>query len=461
MLEPSARRFEPRQVQLFEAMTHPVALAIDAADLYDAQLEDAAVAVAVAQFGQQMIASAHTPELLDRLCQLTTELLGCDASYTYRLDNETDELMVVSHFGDEPEQWEALRVLHCPRAAITELTTVLQRDGLADMPIAPPFDLIPQQIGELMRRMGYTRSLYVPFQRGEEIVAVHQVVRRGSREPFTPKQQRIMRGIAQVAPLALETARLFGELKTANQVKEHFVATLTHELRNPINAISGYHSLLLDDDGVLTDDQKILLERAERCTMELNSLIIATLDLSRFQAARVSIDWQDLSVCDLLNDLSREIQPPADKPSLRLSWNAAPDVGTLYTDPLKLKMALRNLVTNAVKFTERGEVRVEARNRDGGVELRVTDTGIGIPAKALPALFKPFSQAHGIESRRRGGAGLGLHLVKRLLDILGGSIEVESYVGRGSRFQIWLPRDGSRTPERRRSDDHDSTEAAA
>ena len=133
----------------------------------------------------------------------------------------------------------------------------------------------------------------------------------------------------------------------------------------------------------------------------------------------------------------------------------------LYTDPLKLKMALRNLVTNAVKFTERGEVRVHACSRDDGVEFRVIDTGIGIPAKALPALFKPFTQAHGIESRRRGGAGLGLHLVKRLLDILGGSVHVESQVGRGSTFQIWLPRDGSQRPERAGMDHPERTEVAA
>jgi len=124
-------------------------------------------------------------------------------------------------------------------------------------------------------------------------------------------------------------------------------------------------------------------------------------------------------------------------------------------------MALRNLITNAVKFTERGDVRIDAQTRDGGVEFRVTDTGIGIPSKALPALFKPFAQAHGIESRRRGGAGLGLHLVKRLVEILGGSVEVESQVGRGSTFRIWLPRDGSLTPERKRTEQTQHTRVAA
>src|SRR5262249_52586364 len=162
---------------------------------------------------------AHTPALLDRLCQLTTELVDGDASYTYRLDRDTNAFVAVSHFGDEPEQWEALKVLHCPRALMAGLADALQHDGLVDIRIEPPYALIPQQIGELMRRMGFTHALSVPLQRGEDMFGVHHVLRREPSEPFTLKHQRIMRGIAQVAPLALETARLFAELQTANQVK--------------------------------------------------------------------------------------------------------------------------------------------------------------------------------------------------------------------------------------------------
>ena len=170
-------------------------------------------------------------------------------------------------------------------------------------------------------------------------------------------------------------------------------------------------------------------------------MIIATLDLSRFSARRVKVDWQDISVGALVDELSRELTAAADKPDVRLGWQCSGDAGVLRSDPLKLKMILRNLVTNALKFTDEGRVSLDARANDGGVQFEVSDTGAGIPHDALPTLFDPFTQAHGVESRRKGGAGLGLHLVHRLVEVLGGNVAVvATEVGKGSTFRVWVPR---------------------
>jgi signal transduction histidine kinase len=125
--------------------------------------------------------------------------------------------------------------------------------------------------------------------------------------------------------------------------------------------------------------------------------------------------------------------------AVRLEWCLAADDTELRTDPLKVKMVLRNLVTNALKFTEDGSITVTAEQLNGGVEFQVKDTGIGIAADKIPTLFEPFTQAHGIQSRRKGGAGLGLHLVRRLVDVLGGHIDITSEVGQGTTFRVWLP----------------------
>lgn len=372
--------------------------------------------------------------VLERVHPNLTAMIPCDGVVTFAWDPDRNRYHVIAEHGADQRRDD-----------------IMALEFSRDLPAAERFlNAGTVVINDIHRQRWLPVHLLEGFGIGAlvgtplvETFAVHHAIHRGRTEPFTPQQRRIMRGIAQVAPLALETASLFAELETVNQVKEHFVATLTHELRSPITAISGYHFLALENPSTLSTDQKDWIERAERCTLELNALITATLDLSRFQTKRVKVDWQDLSVAALVSELSREIQAPADKPGLRLIWEAAPGTGTIHTDPLKLKMVLRNLVTNAVKFTEYGQITLDAHPHDGGVELRVSDTGIGIPAAALPTLFEPFTQAHGMESRRKGGAGLGLHLVKRLVEILGGTVEVDSQVGCGSTFRIWLPRDGS------------------
>jgi signal transduction histidine kinase len=172
----------------------------------------------------------------------------------------------------------------------------------------------------------------------------------------------------------------------------------------------------------------------------MNALITATLDLSRFETKRVPLDVQLVDVPLLMREVAAEIASIPGRPDVQLQWDIDRTVPRLHTDPLKLKMVLRNLVTNAVKYTDRGAVMISARPTETGVEVRVADTGIGIPPGSLDSIFDPFEQAHGSESRQRGGAGLGLYIVKRLVDVLGGSIAVESDVGRGSTFCVSLPR---------------------
>jgi signal transduction histidine kinase len=412
------------------------ALEISTADLQ----QQAAVDEALARVGRELIALPDTKRILDRLCHLTTEALQCDASHTYLWDAEQREYRAAAGYGDTPEQWESVRVLNYPQALTGDF-----HDRIAEQVVMQfRIDDMPLDASAMLRQVGTTVILGMALRRGDSLIGVQSAEYRGRTAAFDAQQVRIARGVAHLASLALATARLVEELDSANRLKSEFVATMSHELRSPLNIIIGYHELLLDGGfGALSDVQRDPLRRADRSARELLDLISATLDLSRLEAKRIALDLSQVDVAELVDEVGREYATVLDRPALAVRWFAAHALAALHTDRVKLKMVLKNLVGNAVKFTDRGEVSLTAAARDGGIEFTVVDTGVGIPTDAQLMIFEPFRQLEVTRTRLRGGAGLGLYIVKRLLDALGGTIEVESEVGRGSVFRVWLPSDAS------------------
>lgn len=287
---------------------------------------------------------------------------------------------------------------------------------------------------------GITRALYVPLGPPEDIIGVHVAAFRGRRAPFTSAQERIARGTAQLASIALKHARMREELERANQLKSEFVATMSHELRTPLNIILGYNDLLLEGVlGGLTGEQIDALQRTSSSARALVELVNTTLDLSRIEAGRLPIDLCDVQVGALMAELRDFVQSLPRNPGVELMWNVAADLPPLYTDPAKLKVIIKNLIGNAAKFTETGTVAVNARACSDGVEFSVADSGIGIAPQLVPIIFDPFRQGDSSTTRRFSGVGLGLYIVRRLLDMLGGTVTLESQVGLGSTFRVWIP----------------------
>jgi signal transduction histidine kinase len=182
------------------------------------------------------------------------------------------------------------------------------------------------------------------------------------------------------------------------------------------------------------------LRRIDRNSRVLFELISMALDLNRLEAGQLPVDVEDIQVGDFLTEIKAEMQGLCDRSGLTCVWQVAAGLPSLSTDAGKLKVILKNLVSNAVKFTREGSMTVAVAERGGGVEFSVIDTGIGIPANAQALIFEPFRQLDGSDTRRYGGSGLGLHIVQRLLDVLEGRITIQSEVGRGSTFRVWLPR---------------------
>ncbi len=239
---------------------------------------------------------------------------------------------------------------------------------------------------------------------------------------------------------AEELLRAKEEAEAADRAKTEFLATMSHELRTPLNAIWGYTQLFLTDAlGVLTSDQTYALRRVDKNAKELLDLISAVLDVSRLEAGRLPVEIREVRVAELLQEVEAETQEVREQTSVVFVWKVEAGLPPLYTDPGKLKVVIKNLIGNAAKFTEKGSITVNAHGCGSGIEIDVIDSGVGISVDELPIIFEPFRQLESAKTRRFGGTGLGLHIVKRLLELLGGRITVESEVGRGSAFHVWMP----------------------
>ncbi|HWD57435.1 MAG TPA: response regulator [Stellaceae bacterium] len=240
----------------------------------------------------------------------------------------------------------------------------------------------------------------------------------------------------------------------ASRTKSSFLANMSHELRTPLNAIIGVTEMLHEDARDFDRaDELEPLERVLRAARHLLALINDILDLSKIEANKMEIHLERFQIAELVGDVVKTIEPLAVKNNNQLVVNCHPGLGPMRSDQMRVRQALLNLMSNAVKFTDTGTVTITAAPRyerdKAWITLAVADTGIGMTADQMEKLFRDFSQADASTTRKYGGTGLGLAISRRFCQLLGGDITVESEAGRGSTFTIWLPRDeaGAEEPE--------------
>jgi signal transduction histidine kinase len=231
------------------------------------------------------------------------------------------------------------------------------------------------------------------------------------------------------------------ELRDANELKSRFLSYMSHEFRTPLTSMTSITGILLSRlDGPLTGEQQKQVEFIRGSARELTDMVNDLLDLAKVEAGRITISPEWFEMVDLFAALRGMFKPIAATTSIALVFDEPEGEVKLYTDDKKVSQILRNFISNALKFTTEGEVRVSARVlEDGKVEFAVTDTGIGIAAEHLPNLFADFVQLDVRLQRRLRGSGLGLSLARKFAELLGGQVGVESELGKGSRFWVVIP----------------------
>jgi signal transduction histidine kinase len=272
-------------------------------------------------------------------------------------------------------------------------------------------------------------------------------IRWQDAQPFSSKQVALLQSFADQAVIAIENVRLFKELEAANRGleaasrhKSEFLANMSHELRTPLNAVIGFSEVLLQRMfGELNAKQDEYLKDIYASGQHLLSLINDILDLSKIEAGRMELALAPFHLPSAVENAVTLVRERAARHGIALHLDLDPRLGELVGDERKVKQVLLNLLSNAVKFTpEGGRISVRAGQRDGRVEISVTDTGIGIAPGDQAAIFEEFRQV-GSDERKREGTGLGLTLAKKFVELHGGRIWVESEPGRGSTFAFTLP----------------------
>jgi signal transduction histidine kinase len=300
---------------------------------------------------------------------------------------------------------------------------------------------------ELFRRYNLYSYLGLPLIAKQETLGVLSFYSRSERE-FSAEEINFLNALVNQAAIAIFNSRLFErtreqaiELEKSNKIKDEFLGVMSHELRTPINIIMNYAEVLrMGTFGEITADQLKGTEKIRSQANHLLSLINGILEITKIESGTAVLQTEYFSLREFFSDCQSDYTAPIEKPVV-LAWDYSTDLPVILSDRVRLKQIVTNLVNNAIKFTDEGEVRISAqiRDEDDRFELRVADTGPGIPADRLERIFEKFHQVDSATTRNFSGAGLGLYIVKTFVDLLAGTIEVKSKIGVGSVFTVRLP----------------------
>jgi len=372
----------------------------------------------------------------DAATELTTAAFG--AFFYNVVDDSSDSYMLYTISGVPPEAFSQFAM---PRNTAVFEATFRGRAPVRsdDITQDPRYGHNFPNHGMPMGHLPVRSYLAVPVKtRSGEVLGGLFV---GHPDPgrFTEQHERLAVGTAAWASVALENSRLYVGLQDANRLKDDFLATLSHELRTPLNAILGYANMI-KSGAVALENQQRAIDTIERNARSLAKLVEDVLDVSRITAGKMRLHIQKVNVGDVVRHAVEGMLPAATAKGVRVQTTVEDRLPVIHGDIDRLQQIAWNLMSNAVKFTQRGgEIRVDVRRAGTHIEIVVCDTGVGISPAFLPHLFERFRQGES-GMRRPGGLGLGLNISKQLVELHGGTISAESEgEGKGATFRVVFP----------------------
>jgi signal transduction histidine kinase len=398
---------------------------------------------ALGEVSQAVSSTLDLQKVLATIVAHAVELSGTESGAIYEFDETSEEFELRATHRMSEELIQAIR-----DSGVKLGETAVGWAGVNREAVQIP-DILEEPTyptREIMKREGFRALLAVPLLREDRLIG-GLVVRRRAPGQFQKETVDLLQTFATQSALAIQNARLFREieakgreLEIASKHKSDFLANMSHELRTPLNAILGYTELIIDKIyGDVPENIQEVLERVEKNGRHLLGLINDVLDLSKIEAGQLLLSLDDYSMKEVVHTVFTSVESLAAEKNLELKVSVSPEVAHGKGDQQRISQVFLNLVGNAIKFTEAGEVRVEATASNDNFVVSISDTGPGLSEADKQMIFEEFHQVDGSSTRKKGGTGLGLSIAKRIVEMHGGRIWVESTVGKGSTFWFTLP----------------------
>ena len=441
--------FTDKQIELVKTFADQAVIAIENVRLFEevqARTRELSQSVeelrALGDVTQAVNSTLDLQSVLDTIVARATQLSGTEAGVIYVFDEANHQFQLRATYGMTAEMIAVIKEHHADFSdAVSAATQRREPDQVADLRPS-------SRANEMIMRLGYRARLVVPLRAADRIVGA-LVVRRKAPGEFSQSTVELLQTFAAQSVLAIQNARLFAEiehkgrqLQQASENKSQFVASMSHELRTPLNAIIGLTEMMVTNAARFgTEKAQEPLQRVNRAGTHLLGLINQVLDLSKIEAGKLELNPQTVQLAPLIEEVIGTARQLAEQNKNRLTAEVSDDLGSLTVDSMRLRQILFNLLSNACKFTKKGEVRLKAKRVADGrdwIEMSVSDTGIGMTPEQQAKLFEEFSQADKTTAQRFGGTGLGLAITRKLARMMGGDVTVTSEPGKGSVFTVRL-----------------------
>jgi signal transduction histidine kinase len=438
------RTLDPAQVELLGSMTNQIGIAVENATLYQqtaTKARELSALYAIAAIGSE---SLDIGTVLQKTMREILQIFGFDAARIYLRQGNAKEIELVAHEG-LPERLPLIKKYRAGEGRLGRAFETGEPMIVEDMQSDPVYN---QTAGnKVMLRAGFRSSFIIPIKVRKETLGVMNFL---GKQPhvFSEADMQLVNSIAYNLAMAVGNANLFSqikqktvELENANRGKDEFLGVISHELRTPLNVIKGYTELIRSQVfGDINPEQDKALGKIVSQTRDLLSMINDVLQVTTIQAGAAKLNYANIDLCALLDELQSNYSIPTKK-EVAIKWNYSRNLPALISDDEKLKAVIQNLINNALKFTDKGSISIFARGIQEGraVEIKIADTGMGIPKEQIETIFGIFQQVDSSTTRKHGGIGLGLYIVKTFTQLLGGQVFLDSEVGKGSVFTVTLP----------------------